>query len=280
MVRAGSDPRPGGPAAVGFVFGVLQAEAVPGPVLVRLIADTGMAEPATRTMLSRMVRGGRLSTTRHGRVAVYQLAGGFRDQFFRVRHADERPSWTGSFHTILYDIPETRRADRDGLRDRAAEAGFGSVRPGLLIGLADPAGWITPWSERSGILVEAATLGCSIPTARRLAERAWSLAELATALERFVDQLQAIGDQYHDGPPNGRDAFMILNTTMRSYAGLYLRMPTVPDELTPPGWPGRRIPTALGRVSDLLGPVAADHARSAVSDLELDHLVEPIHDRQ
>lgn len=272
------DPRPGGPSAVGFVFGVLGARAVPGPVLVKLIVEIGMAEPATRTMLARMVRAGQLTTTRHGRIAVYRLAGGFYDQFLRVRHGDEQPRWTGGFHTIVYDIPETLRADRDALRDRAAEAGFGTVRPGLIIGLTDPADWIGPWLQRSDILVETGTFGCSEPSARRLAERAWSPAAMAAAAQNFLDRHDAVLAQYAVVPPAPADAFMILNDTMRSYAALYLTMPTLPDELTGPDWPGRQVPVALGRVSELLGPAAVRHASDAVSALGLDDLIEPLQD--
>jgi len=66
---------------------------------------------------------------------------------------------------------------------------------------------------------------------------------------------------------------------MRAYAGLHLAMPSVPDELTPPDWPGRQIAVALGQVDRLLGPPAADHAAAAVNALDLGHLVEPLVDR-
>lgn len=278
-MRIISDPRPGGPSAVAFVFGVLQAEAVPGPVLVSLINEIGMTEPATRTMLSRMVQAGQLTVTRHGRLAVYRLAGGFRDQFNRVRHGDEPQHWTGYFHSIVYEIPETLRADRDALRDRAAQAGFGTVRPGLLIGLADPADWIDQWSERADILVEPATLHCSVPTARRLAMSAWSLDEIAAEQQEYLDRMRRIADQCSDGPPPPAESFTLLNSVMRSLAGLYLVMPSVPDELTPPDWPGRLIPAALGLVAQLIGPPAARHAQEAVIALGLDHLVEHLQDQ-
>jgi len=274
-----SDPRPGGPSAVAFVFGVLQAEAVPGPVLVSLIAELGAAEPATRTVLSRMVQAGQLTTTRHGRMAVYRLSGGFRDQFTRVRHGDEPQHWPGYFHTIVYEVHETLRADRDALRDRAAQAGFGTVRPGLLIGLTDPAGWIGEWSQRTDILVEPATLHCPVPTARRLATVAWSLNEVAAEQQRYLAWLTDISAQCSDGPPTPAESFTLLNGVMRAYAGLHLVMPSVPDELTTPDWPGRLIPAALGRVALLIGPPAAEHAAGAVDALDLGDLVEPLDDR-
>jgi len=278
-MQAVTDPRPGGPSAVAFVFGALQAQAVPGPVLVRLITDLGMAEPATRTMLARMVQAGQLTTTRHGRLAVYRLAGGLRDQFVRVRHADEPQSWPGHFQSIVYDIPETLRADRDALRDRAAQAGFGTVRPGLLIGLTNPTDWISAWSSRTDVLVVSAMLHCPVPTARRLAALAWSLDEIATEQRSYLDRLIEIADRCSDGPPPPKESFTLLNGVMRGYAGLYLVMPSIPDELTPPDWPGRLIPAVLGRVSELIGPPAMQYATGAVAALDLGHLVETLPDQ-
>jgi phenylacetic acid degradation operon negative regulatory protein len=271
-----ADRRSAGPSAIPYVFGALQAGSVPGPAMVALLADLGLAEPTARTMLSRLVRAGHLSTTRRGRVAVYRLEGGFRDQFLRFRHGDEPPNWTGSFHAVIYDIPESLRAVRDGLRDRAAAFGFGMARPGLLIGLADPAEWAGTWVERRDVLVEVATLSCSVSSAARLAERAWSLPEHRPGLEAFADELEGMAERYAGDPPPRRAAFVIFQDVMRSYAGLHLVMPALPAELSPPDWPGRRIPAALGRVSELLGPQLAQHAMSVVESLGLSDLVEPL----
>ena len=69
---------------------------------------------------------------------------------------------------------------------------------------------------------------------------------------------------------------MVFQDVMRSYAGLPLEMPALPAELSPPDWPGRRIPAAFGRVSELLGPELAQHALSVVESLGLSDLVEPL----
>ena len=123
-------PSSGAASALGYVFGALGAEAVPGPSLIDLLQDLDVAEPAARTMLSRLTRAGQLTVQRHGRVAVYRLTGGFRDRFLRLRHADEPIAWHGGYQAIMYDIAESQRREREALRERAAAAGFAAARPG------------------------------------------------------------------------------------------------------------------------------------------------------
>lgn len=266
----------GAASALGYVFGAFGAEAVPGPSLIDLLQDLGIAESAARTMMSRLTRDGQLTVQRHGRVAVYRLAGGTRDRFFRLRHADQPVTWPGAFQMIMYDISEPSRRDRDALRERAAAAGFGRARAGMLIGFADPTDWVSDWVERDDLFVRTGQLNCTVEVAAELAERAWNLAGSAPPLQRYLRQLERIRQRDSSRPTTAPDAFRLLNDLMRDYGELYLSMPSLPIEITPADWPGRDVPAALGATSALLGPRARRHALDSVDRRELRHLLEPL----
>lgn len=265
-----------GPSAVAYVFGALNAAAAPGPALMSLLGDLGVSETAGRTMLSRLVRSGALSSSKSGRVAVYRMEGGYRDRFLRIRHGDALPAWKGHFHTIVYDIPETRRRTRDALRDRATQAGFGMPRPGLLIGLTEPGGWCAPWSGRDDLFLETGTFRCSTETGRRLAERAWDLTTSAPAQQDLLDQLDRVRRDCTGQAPEPQRAFTLFYELMGEFARLTRSTPVLPEELTPDGSPGRVLPARLGEVSRLLGPGIDAHAESAGRALGVADLVEPL----
>jgi phenylacetic acid degradation operon negative regulatory protein len=277
-------PQPAdGPWALGYVFGAFAAEAVPGPCLVDLLCELGVAESATRTMLSRMTRSGSLTTQRHGRIAVYRLAGSYRERFLRFRRGDEPVQWTGGFQVVMYDIAETHRRERHALRERAAAAGFGQARPGMLIGLSDPSHWCRPWLERSDLFVRTGELRCTVEVAAELVDRAWDLSSDTTRmrdftrrLERISRRLDRIARRHAERSWTPQQSFLLLSEVMRDYADLHASTPTLPPEVTPPGWPGRAVPAALGAVSELLGPGVGAHAWAVAAAHGLTELVEPL----
>ncbi len=272
-----------GPWALGYVFGAFAAEAVPGPCLVDLLQQLGVAESAARTMLSRMTRSGSLSTQRHGRVAVYRLAGSYRERFLRLRRGDEPVRWPGGFQLVMYDIGETRRRDRHALRERGVAAGFGQPRPGMLIGLSDPYDWCRPWLERSDLFVRTGELRCTVEVAAELVDRAWDLTgdapqmrAFVRRLERINRRLERIARRHAERSWTAEQAFVLFSEVMRDYAHLYAGTPSLPAEVTPPGWPGRSVPAALGAVSETLGPVVAAHAQAVAAAHGLADLIEPL----
>jgi phenylacetic acid degradation operon negative regulatory protein len=277
-------PQPAdGPWALGYVFGAFAAEAVPGPCLVDLLQQLGVAESAARTMLSRMTRSGSLSAQRHGRIAVYRLAGSYRERFLRLRRGDEPVRWTGGFQVIMYDIGETHRRDRHALRERAAAAGFGQARPGMLIGLSDPEHWCRPWLERHDLFVRTGELRCTVEVAAELVVRAWDLSsdartmrDFVRRLERITRSLERITRRHTERSWTAQRSFLVFSEVMRDYAHLHASTPNLPAEVTPPGWPGRSVPAALGTVSELLGPGVHAHARAVADAHGLSDLVEPL----
>ena len=127
--------RGAGPGIVAFLFGVAGRTALPGQILHQLLTGLDMTDAAARALVARMRRDGQLDSVRHGRTAEYRLAGHFLASFHRVRESGNRQPtpWTGAFHAVLHQVPESHRAYRDALRRAAVLGGFGILQPGILI---------------------------------------------------------------------------------------------------------------------------------------------------
>lgn len=229
-------------AAVGISFGLLEAAALPGPVLVAMMADLGISEAAARGTLARMLKSGELEATHRGRVAVYRLSGRHLQLFSLIKENPAGPPWTGQFHTVIYDIAESDRRMRDWVRRKAFEAGYGSPRPGVLISPVDRSGWIEPL-RGPGRMIEAGRFGCDLPTARRLAERAWNLREIGDQVEASCRKLERKLDGSAPSP-SGVDAVRALNELWTDISLMHQQIPLLPAEFLPPGW-------SLGRLYQL-----------------------------
>lgn len=257
-------PRPQSTGTVGYVFGVLEAAALPGSILVPLLVDLGMSAPAVRTMLHRMGVAGNVVSHRAGRASVYRLAGPYAQRFQRFRSGRPRPVWAGRFQMLLYDIPEGNRRQRDELRDTAFKNGFGAPRPGVLIGFDDPRGWCEPWLKTSSGTVEVVELVCPLPSARRLTERAWALTTVRPALEEFGAQLATVAHVLSQDRYGDQEAFRLQAALWDRWVNLLLRLPTLPSELTPQGWPVADLVQALTALTYQLQPRASAHAHRVV----------------
>lgn len=221
-------------AAVGLSFGLLEAAALPGPVLVTMMGDLGISEAAARGTLARMLKNHELEATHHGRVAVYRLSGRHLELFSLIKENPAGPPWTGHFHTVIYDIAESDRRMRDWVRRKAFEAGYGSPRPGVLISPVDRSAWIEPL-RGPGRMIEAGQFGCDLPTARRLAERAWNLKEIGAQVEASCRKLER--KLAGAAPtPSGVEAVRALNELWMDISVMHQQIPLLPAEFLPPGW--------------------------------------------
>ena len=75
--------------------------------------------------------------------------------------------------------------------------------------------------------------------ARRLAERAWPLADAAAAYGRFLQAFRPLGDWVgEDGRLSDLDALVARTLLVHEYRRVVLRDPLLPPALLPEGWPG------------------------------------------
>lgn len=221
-------------AAVGMSFGLLEAAALPGPVLVTMMGDLGFGEAAARGTLARMLRNRELEATHRGRVAIYRLSGRHLHLFNLVKENPSGPPWTGKFHTVVYDIAESDRRMRDWVRRKAFEAGYGSPRPGVLISVTDRSEWVDALRSPSRML-ETGEFSCDLATARRLADRAWNLEEIGAQVEASCRALEA--KQASSRPtPSGTEAVRALHVLWNNISMMHQQIPLLPAEFLPKDW--------------------------------------------
>ena len=191
MARA-SRPSAVGRCTLAFLYGLCEAEELPGPYLVEVLGALNMSASGARSYLARAVADGRLVPHRRGRQTAYALNGTFLRRYRTIEQRFiSRPDWEGRFHIVIYDIPETRRSERDALRAAAFADGWASPRPGVLLGMRPPGGW----AECAGC--SAGRLDVDLAAARDLAARAWPLDEAAQKIRRLAAHLEDVKDRWN-----------------------------------------------------------------------------------
>ncbi|MHB1510253.1 MAG: PaaX family transcriptional regulator C-terminal domain-containing protein [Acidimicrobiales bacterium] len=249
-----------------FAFGAAEVGAsrsLAGPILLRLLADLGLSESAARSLLLRMRHDGLLSSKRDGRTARYRLAPAVYAAQARLERQlrGQRPAWTGSFHGVLYEVPEVSRAYRDRLRRTAHLLGYAMLRPGLLIATTDrseelrsllpdqPTGSQVLWTQ---ITLEA-------DDSRRVAADLWDL-------ERLADRYRAVLAESRERIDRARGAHS--DHSFGAFAAATLPLfetaasdPDLPAALLPPNWPGNDVGAAIGSALEVFGPMIGQYVR-------------------
>jgi len=239
-----------------------------GRALIRLLADLGLSETASRSLLLRMRREGWLDSERVGREARYRLAPAIYSAQTRIESQlrGQRPEWTGSFSGVLYEVPEHDRAFRDRLRRTAQLLGYAMLHAGLLVATTDR------WDELvfllaarpAGSQVLRTRISLSDDDSRRVAARMWRLDTLALRYRSVLDKSQAEIDQAQRHAP-GAAAFRAFAAATLPIYEVSAADPDLPAELLPPGWPGDQLGPTLERAFLAYYPLISDYLAALAS---------------
>jgi phenylacetic acid degradation operon negative regulatory protein len=211
----------------------------PIAALIRCLGALGIAAPAVRTAVSRMVRQEWLVATRTDQGPGYALTPRavrrLDDAASRIYRTDEAP-WDGRWHLVV--VERTRdRSRRDRLRSGLRYLGYGSV---------DDTTWVAarPSSELDALL---ATEGAAAErfTAEHdgdtlaLVRRIWDLDAIGAAYDEWIAHAERIVAGI---TPDSTDesAFAARTTLVHEWRKFLFRDPHLPDELLPKDWAGRR----------------------------------------
>ncbi|OFK65722.1 hypothetical protein HMPREF2807_10795 [Corynebacterium sp. HMSC074A09] len=197
-------------------------------MLTPILTGLGLSPAGARTYLSRMVRAGDLSSRRVGRCSVYSMVGDYLAEF-RHLGSPRDFQWEGAFHTVIFDIGEDRRAERDALLRAAHASGFRQLRPGVLVGVHAPG----EWAQKAFI----GTWSVDADTARDVIATAWDLEDSAA-------RISALGDV----PPLPTDDVGIVVETTRRHAAAFAalrRTPPFPAQLLPADFPAELLESRL-----------------------------------
>ena len=233
----------------------------PVAALVRLMAPLGIAAPAVRTAVSRMVRQGWLTPVTLAEGAGYELT---PKAVTRLDEATQRvyrrvaPEWDGNWHLLVVG----RVADR-GARER--------LRSGLsFLGYAalDDATWVAPRpSAEVDELLHAEGVRAEHFTAvydgdpAGLLQRAWDLDALGRSYERWLEHAGRILERgavagSSDEPDPDRDAFAARSRLVHEWRKFLFADPGLPRVLLPGDWAGTRAAAFFTDEAERLRPPA------------------------
>jgi len=248
--------------------------AAPVAALVRLLAPLGVAPPAVRTAISRMVRQGWLAPTRVDGAPGYELTpravtrlDEAANRIYRRRDA----GWDETWHVVVPAHVSDRTA-RDRLRAGLAFLGYGQLG-------ADT--WVSPRaSEELSGLLEMEGVAADTFAARNLGDptglvrRAWDLDALGASYDRWLEDARDLVIAPLE-PPDDEADFAVRSHLVHEWRKFLFTDPALPRSLLPSTWAGddaaaffdlhavRLLPSA-GRFVDLmLTPAAAADATAA-----------------
>jgi len=230
----------------------------PVAALVRLLAPLGIAAPAVRTAVSRMVRQGWLHPLRLSTGPGYLLtpkAARRLDEAAARIYRTNRVSWDGTFDLIVLDAPGPR-PDRVRLAQSLAFLGYGSI---------DDHTWVAtrPDEEVEALLAEAglryerftASHAAGTPGATALVRRAWNLDEIGAAYEQFVRELRPVVNAVTDASTE-EQAYSARFRLVHAWRTFLFRDPQLPPTLLPDRWAGLAAAAFFDRHASRLRPAA------------------------
>ncbi|MGI5213234.1 PaaX family transcriptional regulator [Plantactinospora sp. CA-290183] len=230
----------------------------PVAALVKLLSPLGIAPPAVRTAVSRMVRQGWLHPLRLASGPGYLLtprAARRLDEAAARIYRTGRMGWDGRFDLIVLDPPVNRR-ERQRLAANLTFLGYGML---------DERTWVATRAGQDvdGLLAEngvryerftAAHAG-GTPGAMAVVRRAWDLDEIAEAYQDFVARqrplLTAVTVRSGD-----EDAYAARFRLVHAWRTFLFRDPQLPPALLPERWPGTSAAVFFDRHAARLRPAA------------------------
>jgi phenylacetic acid degradation operon negative regulatory protein len=226
----------------------------PVAALVKLLAPLGIAPPAVRTAVSRMVRQGWLRPLRlvsgPGYLLTPKAARRLDEAAARI-YRTGRAGWDGRFDLILLHGSLARKD-----ANRLSFLGYGT--------LGDHA-WVAPRAteEVDTVLVDAgvgyerfsAAHAAGSPGAAEVVGRAWDLSELARSYETFVSDLRPVVSSVN-ARSTDEQAYAARFRLVHAWRSFLFRDPQLPSSLLPPRWPGVSAAGFFDRHSARLRPAA------------------------
>ena len=223
--------------------------------LVRLLDPVGIAAPAVRTAISRMVSEGWLEPLRlqsgRGYRATPRTIRWLEDIRARVYRSDER-AWDGFWYLALVDHP-AGRPDRNRLRADLSFVGYAELTPQT---------WVSPFprAELDEVLARAGATARLVRADRVEPSpiEAWDLPGLAAAYAQFVAEADEVLDGVSGDGAAAADeaAFAARFRLVHEWRKFLFTDPGLPDELLPADWPGRAAAELFTRQARRLKPAS------------------------
>ncbi len=213
--------------------------AAPVAALVQLMAPLGIAPPAVRTAISRMVRQHWLEPVRLPQGAGYQLTARaerrLSDAAARIYRSGIAP-WDGRWHVVVLD-PVSDRGARDRVRTGLGFLGYASLRDTTWLS-PRPSGELDALLESEGVRARRFLAEYDGDSAT-LTDTAWDLRGLDRSYGRWLDDAKSLVSEA-GAECSDQEAFVTRSRLVHEWRKFLFRDPGLPAELLPPDWAGRR----------------------------------------
>ncbi len=233
----------------------------PVAALVRILGPLGVAAPAVRTAISRMVRQGWLVPVQLEEGRGYELTDRARkrldDAAARI-YGTRESGWKGSWDLLVLE-PVPQRSARERVRSGLAFLGYAQLTDST---------WIGPFASPEVVTtLEAEGATCTRfeaydggPTA--LARRAWDLDALGHAYAAWHEEAAALVSSPHVLTPSealdeDTRAFVVRSHLVHEWRKFLFSDPGLPAELLPPDWPGTAAAKFFAKEAARLLPAAS-----------------------
>jgi phenylacetic acid degradation operon negative regulatory protein len=238
--------------------------------IVRLMADLGVDEQATRSAVFRLKKRGWLDAEKDGRTAGYRastealaiLSEG-DDRIFGRRRATVDDGWL----LVVFSVPESERDKRHQLRTTLSRLGLGAVGPGT---------WVAP-GHLDEAVVDALGRGglrqftdvfrashLSSTSLRGTVAGWWDLEALESTYADYLSRFSTVADRWADGPLEDAQAFADYVPAVTAWRRLPYLDPGLPLEALPEDWIGLRAEALFARFRTQLAAPAATYVRAVV----------------
>lgn len=237
----------------------------PVAALVRLLSPLGIAAPAVRTAVSRMVRQGWLEPVRLADGPGYALTPRavrrLDDAAARI-YRTQQQQWDHTWHLVVTaHIP--MRSRRERLRAGMTFLGYAQL---------DDATWIGPRvSDEIDALLEAEEVAAERFTAEHhgdtlgFVRRAWNLEEVGQAYARWLVEAQHISGEARESAAD-EQAYAARSRLVHEWRKFLFLDPGLPRELLPDDWPGHAAAQLFDAESSRLLPPSLRFVESCLNN--------------
>lgn len=234
--------------------------------LVVLLRPLGVAGPAVRTAVSRMVKQGWLTPTKINSAAGYALTPRAERRLdnaaARIYRTMETDDWSGRWHLVIPQRPPDRAA-RERLRGGLAYLGYAPLGDGT---------WIAARrSPELDTLLETERITAERFTARHEADdaalirRAWDLEAVGRSYQRWHAEAQQLVDGMSENPSD-EEIFAVRSRLVHEWRKFLFTDPGLPRSLLPDNWPGDAAAEFFDEQAERLLPAAARFVDRCLSE--------------
>ncbi len=153
-------------------------------------------------------------------------------------------TWNGWWYVLSYDIPETDRKFRDGLRRSLARLGLGQLHKSVWISPRDIRAVYEDLHEAAGIRFVSYLLEARTVLGRRpedLVREAWDFEAVARRHRWYTNEYRALLDQALSRHPSAETASRLAQEELLAYRAAMEGDPLLPRKLLPTGYEGRDV---------------------------------------